>query len=71
MNAILCFSTHQPQALLAAERISKALIEMKGTYRVSASYGVSEAKPGDDILQLEARADAGLYDAKRTKSNLA
>lgn len=68
--AILCSSTHQPQALLAAERISKALSGVQATYTVSASYGVSEAKPEDDILQLEARADAGLYDAKRMKSTL-
>ena len=60
-----------PDAVAAAEKlrrqISDAAIAPAGS--VTVSIGAAQAAPGDDIAAWLARADAALYEAKRTGRN--
>jgi len=48
-------------------RIARQLFEGIGT--CTASFGVAESRPGDVLVDLIARADTALYDAKRAGRN--
>lgn len=64
---------HDALALAEQLRARIAAIEAAlpggGTVRVTASLGVSALQPGDTLDSLLARADAGLYQAKREGRN--
>ncbi|MCC5996087.1 MAG: PleD family two-component system response regulator [Oceanicaulis sp.] len=74
---ILIFSGAQAsEALEAAERVRAAIAreafrapEAEEPLGVTMSAGVAEARPGDDVEDLLARADAALYEAKASGRN--
>lgn len=52
------------------ERISQTVIPLSGApYRITASIGVAELRPGGDTNDLTRRADDALYAAKRAGRN--
>jgi len=70
---ILCPDTTQDEAVRRAERIRHA-IELShvggvSKLRVTASFGVSQAEPGDTVEKVLKRADQALYQAKHTGRN--
>jgi diguanylate cyclase (GGDEF)-like protein len=72
--AIVLPAADLPRAAEAAERIRAALaarpIEAAGhAIAVTASFGCAALAPGESPDALLARADARLYDAKRTGRN--
>lgn len=59
---------------VAAERLRGAIEELAvpvagALVRVTASFGVAAARPGDDLNDVLARADRAVYDAKRGGRN--
>jgi len=75
--AIILPSTDQASAKSIAERIRRQFETKKLTIRetnqkigqLTASFGVAQLKPGDDLETLVQRADAKLYDAKAAGRN--
>lgn len=70
---VLCPETSKEQAVNRANRIRVALSrvkipDLKGRV-VTASFGVTEAVPGDTLESLFRRSDKALYTAKRTGRN--
>lgn len=63
---ILCPNTDQPKAARLAENLRSLFThERIGTMQLpSASYGVAQHLPDEDILSLVKRADMAMYDAK-------
>lgn len=66
--------THLHDAYDCAERLRAAIAATSfavpgGEAQVTASFGVAQAKPGDTWQDLYQRADARLYQAKRTGRN--
>jgi diguanylate cyclase (GGDEF)-like protein len=66
--------TPQKDAVIAVQRIAEQLGELQVSsiepnYRITASMGITEYKPGEDVEQSMDRADKALYDAKRTGRN--
>lgn len=61
--------------LAAATALAETLLldlgasEVSGIGRVSASFGVTTAQPGDTVQRLEQRADALMYAAKQAGRN--
>jgi diguanylate cyclase (GGDEF)-like protein len=49
---------------LLAERLRAAVAEVGGAHAVTASVGVAEVEPGDDVEDLMHRADAAMYQSK-------
>jgi diguanylate cyclase (GGDEF)-like protein len=49
---------------MLAERLRAAVAEVGGTRGVTASVGVAEVEPGDDVEDLMHRADAAMYRSK-------
>ncbi len=67
-------STLQREAYMAAERLASGMKEMvvsqnEQHYRITASMGVTEYRPGEEVQVTLDRADRALYDAKRTGRN--
>lgn len=68
---ILCPNTDQPKATRLAENL-RALFtaETLGNMQLpSASYGVAQHQPDEDIASLVKRADQAMYEAKRAGGN--
>ena len=65
---ILCPDTNLEQAVRRAERLRATLRKAKiggiDRLRVTASFGVSQAEPGDTVESVVKRADKALYKAK-------
>ena len=68
---ILCPETPVTGALGLAEQLRARIArqEFAGVGRRTASFGVAEAAPGEMLLEVVARADAALYEAKRAGRN--
>lgn len=68
---ILCPETPVTGALGLAEQLRARIArqEFAGVGRRTASFGVAEAAPGETLLEVVARADAALYEAKRAGRN--
>ena len=71
---ILCPATGLEQAIKRAERVRcaisrKAFDEMDGR-AITASFGVTQAEPGDSVESVLRRADKALYTAKHDGRNL-
>jgi diguanylate cyclase (GGDEF)-like protein len=49
---------------MLAERLRAAVAEVGGARGVTASVGVAEVEPGDDVEDLMHRADAAMYRSK-------
>ena len=49
---------------MLAERLRGAVAEVGGARGVTASVGVAEVEPGDDVEDLMHRADAAMYRSK-------
>jgi diguanylate cyclase (GGDEF)-like protein len=54
---------------MLAERLRDAVAEIGGASAVTASVGVAEVQPGDDVADLMHRADAAMYRSKRAGGN--
>lgn len=69
--ALLLPETPLPQALRLAERLRRAVEAMAAppVARITASFGVAEARPTDTPLTLLRRADEAMYRAKRKRKN--
>lgn len=69
--ALLLPETSLPQALRLAERLRRAVEAMAvpPVARITASFGVAEARPTDTPLSLLKRADEAMYRAKRKGKN--
>lgn len=69
--ALLLPETPLPQALRLAERLRRAVEAMAvpPVARITASFGVAEARPTDTPLTLLRRADEAMYRAKRKGKN--
>jgi len=72
--AVILPATEAPGAILAAERartaIERMVVEVNGQQlRVTASCGVAEALPSEEVETLIARADQGLYASKKAGRN--
>lgn len=66
--------TNEQSAVTAAKRLVEGLKDMpvsgnEPNYRITASIGITEYRPGEAIKALVDRADKALYDAKRTGRN--
>ena len=66
--------TPKHEAVVAIRRIAENLRSLQVSniepqYRITASIGLTEYKPGEGIEQTMDRADKALYDAKRTGRN--
>jgi diguanylate cyclase (GGDEF)-like protein len=66
--------TPQNEAVVAAQRLASALEEMQVSqvepgYRITASMGIAEYRPAEEVESIVDRADRALYDAKRTGRN--
>ncbi len=66
--------TPQKDAVIAVQRIAEKLSDfqvspIEPNYRITASMGITEYKPGEEVEQSMDRADKALYDAKRTGRN--
>lgn len=68
---ILCPETPVTGALGLAEQLRARVArqEFAGVGRRTASFGVAAAAPGETLLEVVARADAALYEAKRAGRN--
>jgi diguanylate cyclase (GGDEF)-like protein len=70
---VLCPETNLEQAVERAERLRRAVMSMRVTnqpdLQVTASFGVAEMRNGDSVDSIMKRADAALYEAKRTGRN--
>lgn len=71
---LLMPETKHQEALLGTERLRHAIEQHRWTamppdLRVTASFGLSQAQPGDDPQALLTRADTALYRAKRRGRN--
>ncbi len=70
---IVCPETPLEDAVRRAERLRKAVSELRveglGDFRVTASFGVTEAEPGDSVESVLRRADRALYQAKEAGRN--
>lgn len=70
---VLCPETDLAAAVARAERIRTAILNAALAapleLNVTASFGVAEAEPGDDVTSLLNRADEALYEAKRQGRN--
>ncbi len=75
--AVILPMTDQDAAKSVAERVRRVFEAKKLTIRetnqkvgqLTASFGVAQFRPGDDIEALVQRADAKLYDAKSAGRN--
>ncbi|TFV62460.1 UNVERIFIED_ORG: GGDEF domain-containing protein [Bacillus sp. AZ43] len=56
---------------MLAERLCAAVAQVGGAHGVTASVGVAEVEPGDDVEDLMHRADAAMYRAKTAGGNRA
>ncbi|HUQ70787.1 MAG TPA: GGDEF domain-containing protein, partial [Planctomycetaceae bacterium] len=67
---VLCPDTTLDDAVRRAERLRNAIRTAKianvDRLRVTASFGVSQAEPGDSVESVLRRADKALYSAKQT-----
>jgi len=54
---------------MLAERIRRAVAAVGAASGVTASVGVAEVQPGDDVQDLMHRADAAMYHAKSAGGN--
>ncbi len=66
--------TNQSDAVIGAQRLADGLKDKHVTraeprFRITASVGITQYRPGDTVQQLLDRADRALYDAKRTGRN--
>ena len=70
---ILCPATDIKQAVKRADRIRLAIPQLKieglGTRRITSSFGVTQAGPGDSVESVLRRADESLYRAKHEGRN--
>jgi diguanylate cyclase (GGDEF)-like protein/putative nucleotidyltransferase with HDIG domain len=70
---VLCPQTELSQATKRAERLREAIVEAKTPgvpqLKITSSFGVSAAEPGDSISSLVRRADKALYESKETGRN--
>lgn len=70
---ILCPDTTQEEGVRRAERIRHAIelsqVGGRSQLRVTASFGVSQAEPGDTAEKVLLRADKALYQAKHSGRN--
>ncbi|MCA9080970.1 MAG: diguanylate cyclase [Planctomycetaceae bacterium] len=70
---VVCPQTDLKGAMERAERLRRILtstnIADRNDLRVTASFGVAQLEPGDDVAELLHRADQALYDAKRSGRN--
>jgi diguanylate cyclase (GGDEF)-like protein len=64
---VICPHTEQAGALALAEDLCKIFrdYDFPVVHRKTASFGVSTYRPGDQVKDLVARADAAMYEAKR------
>lgn len=68
--AVVLSGTNLKAGRLFAEAVRNACATLKAAglpenHAVTASFGVAEMQPGEDLTSLMRRADAALYDAKR------
>ncbi len=65
---LLCPNTSAPQAYALAEKIRTKIFDTqfdeKSALLLTASFGVCELEPGEDLVNAVARADKALYTAK-------
>ena len=54
---------------MLAERLREAVARVGGSTGVTASVGVAEVQPGDDVEDLMHRADAAMYRSKTAGGN--
>lgn len=71
---LLMPETRHQEAVLGTERLRHAIEHhrwstMRAELTVTASFGITQARPGDDPQALLARADSALYRAKRRGRN--
>ncbi len=70
---VLCPDTQLDQAVRKAERLrialSRATVCSNEDLKITSSFGVSEAEPGDSVESLLRRADKALYTSKESGRN--
>ena len=54
---------------MLAERLREAVARIGGSTGITASVGVAEVQPGDDVQDLMHRADAAMYRSKTAGGN--
>jgi diguanylate cyclase (GGDEF)-like protein len=62
--AVLADASVEPSGEMLAERLRAAVAQVGGPVGVTASVGVAEVEPGDDVEDLMHRADAAMYRSK-------
>ena len=62
--AVLADTPVSSSGEMLAERLRTAVAQVGGVRGVTASVGVAEVEPGDDVEDLMHRADAAMYRSK-------
>jgi diguanylate cyclase (GGDEF)-like protein len=62
--AVLADTSVSSSGDMLAERLRAAVAQVGGSQGVTASVGVAEVEPGDDVGDLMHRADAAMYRSK-------